>query len=67
MNPKPVPRPSVYLGADRSGADFWLAGPHVFSVSADGSRSRRVCALARFNRRSGCQRRGRHRMQRAHT
>ena len=52
MSRKPLTRSAHYLGADRSGAEFWLAGPHIYSVSVDGSRPRRICALARFNRRS---------------
>ena len=51
MNSTVVPPSARYLGADRSGAEFWLSGPHVLSVSADGFRTRRVCAIARFNRR----------------
>ncbi len=43
---------SAYLGADRAGTEFWLSGPHVFSLSGDGARLHHVCALARFNRRS---------------
>ena len=60
-----VPRPgpgfevrSAYLDADRTGTEFWLSGPHVFSLSSDGARLRHVCALARFNRRSRSRGRG---------
>lgn len=42
---------SAYLGADRAGTEFWLSGPHVFSLSIGGARHRNICALARFNRR----------------
>ncbi len=43
---------STYLGADRSGTEFWLSGPHVLSVAPGNSHPRRVCAIARFNRRN---------------
>ncbi len=54
------PDPVAYLGSDRAGTEFWLSGPHVFS-SADGARTRYVCALARFNRRSRTRRNDRRR------
>ena len=47
------PGAARYLGADRAGTEFWLAGPHVFSAGAEGgSPTRHVSAIARFNRRS---------------
>lgn len=61
MSAAGLPRSATYLGADRSGAEFWLSGPHVISIQPDGSRGRprHVCALARFNRRRSCRGRGR--------
>ena len=49
---------SAYLGADRAGTEFWLSGPHVFSIASDDARLRYVCALARFNRRGRSRGRG---------
>lgn len=43
---------TAYLGADRAGMEFWLSGPHVFSTTADGARTRHVCTLARWGRHS---------------
>lgn len=51
-----VPRSAAYLGDDRSGAEFWLAGPHVFSVPAQRRRTCHVCSLASFNRLRRCRR-----------
>lgn len=54
MSTTAVPRSAIYLGADSSGAEFWLSGPHVFSVPAEGRRDRHVCSVARFNRLRCC-------------
>ncbi len=50
---------AAYLGSDRAGTEFWLAGPHVFSgATFDAGPTRHVCALVRFNRRTRSRRRG---------
>ena len=54
--PREIPRTARYLGDDRSGAEFWLAGPHVFSVPAQARRTRPVCSVASFNRLQRCRR-----------
>ena len=54
-----APYRATYLGADRSGAEFWLCGPHVFSTASGGSSPRHVCAFARFNRHARSNRRAR--------
>ena len=56
MNPTAVPRSAAYLGADRSGAEFWLSGPHVYSLPAQHRGPRHVCSVASFNRLQRCRR-----------
>jgi hypothetical protein len=44
----------TYPGADPAGTEFWLSGPHVYSLSGDDPQGplRHVCAVSRFNRRN---------------